>query len=84
MRQIDGQLLVAKFFAVRQMTRNQRNDGHLVNEKRNRRLIRIMSLMPIWLKSNTSEPVTGHDLSNPVSKGAMRRLRSRCSNGYFM
>ena len=40
--------LETPFFGVRQMTWHLRNDGHLVNEKRIRRLMRLMGLMPIY------------------------------------
>ena len=60
MRQIDEQFLETPFFGVRQMTWHLRNDGHLVNEKRIRRLMRLMGLMPIYQKPNTSKPVKGH------------------------
>jgi len=39
MRQIDEQFLEIPFFGVRQMTWHLRNEGHLVNQKRIRRLI---------------------------------------------
>ncbi|WP_414898526.1 type II toxin-antitoxin system mRNA interferase toxin, RelE/StbE family [Rhodovulum sp. YEN HP10] len=52
MRQIDEQFLETPFFGVRQMTWHLRNDGHLVNEKRIRRLMRLMGLMPIYQKPN--------------------------------
>jgi len=42
------------------MTWHLRNDGHLVNEKRIRRLMRLMGLMPIYQKPNTSRPAKGH------------------------
>lgn len=57
MRQIDKEFLETPFFGVRQMTWHLRNDGHLVNEKRIRRL---MGLMPIYQKLNTSRPAKGH------------------------
>jgi hypothetical protein len=44
MRQIDEQFLETPFFGVRQMTWHLRNDGHLVNEKRIRRLMRLMGV----------------------------------------
>ncbi len=50
MRRIDRQFLETPFFGVRQMTWHLRNEGHLVNEKRIRRLTRIMGLMPIYQK----------------------------------
>ncbi|WP_156529555.1 IS3 family transposase [Marivivens sp. JLT3646] len=60
MRRIDEQFLEAPFFGVRQMTWHLRNNGHLVNEKRIRRLMRLMGLMPIYQKPNTSRPAKGH------------------------
>ncbi len=62
MRRIDERPadLETPFFGVRQMTWHLRNDGHLVNEKRIRRLMRLMGLMPIYQKPNTSRPAKGH------------------------
>jgi len=60
MRQIDGQFLETPFFGVRQMIWHLRNEGHLVNEKRIRRLMRLMGLMPIYQKPNTSKAAKGH------------------------
>ncbi len=60
MRRIDEQFLETPFFGVRQMTWHLRNDGHLVNEKRIRRLMPLMGLMPIYQESNTSRPTKGH------------------------
>ena len=60
MRLIDEQFLETPFFGVRQMTWHLRNDGHVVNEKRIRRLMRLMGLMPIQQKPDTSRPAKGH------------------------
>nr|WP_261399229.1 IS3 family transposase [Leisingera daeponensis] len=60
MRRIDEQFLETPFFGVRQMTWHLRNEGHLVNEKRIRRLMRVMGLMPIYQKPNTSKAAKGH------------------------
>ncbi len=60
MRQIDEQFLETPFYGVRQMTWHLRNEGHPVNEKRIRRLMRLMGLMPIYQKPNTSKPAKGH------------------------
>lgn len=60
MRQIDEQFLETPFFGVRQMTWHLRSERHLVNEKRIRRLMRLMGLMPIYQKPNTSRPGRGH------------------------
>jgi len=60
MRRIDEQFLETPFFGVRQMTWHLRNDRYLVNEKRIRRLMRLMGLMPIYQKPYTSRPAKGH------------------------
>lgn len=49
-------LIDTPFFGVRQMTSHLRNDGHAVNEKRIRRLMRLMGLMPIYQKPNIPLP----------------------------
>ena len=60
MRRIDEQFLETPFYGVRQMTWHLRNEGHLVNEKRVRRLMRLMRLAPIYQRPNTSRPAKGH------------------------
>lgn len=57
---IDKQFLDTPFYGVRQMTWHLRNKGHAVNEKRIRRLMRLMGLTPIYQKPNTSRPAKGH------------------------
>ena len=42
------------------MTWHLQNAGHAVNEKRIRRLMRRMRLMPIWQKPDTGKPAKGH------------------------
>ncbi|OQM73827.1 integrase [Pseudaminobacter manganicus] len=69
MRLIDEQFLETPFFGVRQMTWHLRNDGHLVNEKRIRRLMRLMGLMPIYQKPTTSRPAKGHKTYPYLLKG---------------
>jgi len=69
MRLIDEQFLEAPFYGVRQMTWHLRNDGHLVNEKRIRRLMRLMGLMPIYQKPNTSRPAKGHKIYPYLLRG---------------
>jgi putative transposase len=44
MRVIDKQFLDTPFFGVRQMTWHLRNESHPVNEKRIRRLMRLMGV----------------------------------------
>ncbi len=60
MRPIDKQFLETPFYGVRQMTWHLRTERHLVNEKRIRRLMRLMGLMPIYQRPNTSRKAKGH------------------------
>ena len=53
MAAIDRQFLDTPFSGVRQMTWHLRNDVHLINEKRIRRLMRLMGFMP-FIKSPRS------------------------------
>lgn len=57
MQLIDRQFLDTPFYGVRQMTWHLQNEGHGVNQKRTRRLMR---LMPIYWRPNTSKPRKGH------------------------
>lgn len=52
-------LVLTSFLRVPQATRHLRNEGHAVNEKRVRRLMRLMGLMLIYKKPNTSKPAKG-------------------------
>lgn len=69
MRLIDKQFLETPFYGVRQMTWHLRNDDHLVNEKRIRRLMRLMGLMPIYQKPNTSKAAKGHKIYPYLLRG---------------
>ena len=60
MHLIDEQFLETPFYGVLQMTWHLRVQGHLVNEKRIRRLMRLMGLMPIYQHPNTSRPCPQH------------------------
>lgn len=60
MLKVDKQFLDTLFYGVRQMTWYLQNEGHSVNEKRIRRLMRLMLLMPIYQKPNTSKHANGH------------------------
>ena len=62
MRLIDKQFLETPFYGVRQMTWHLRNEANLVNEKRIRRLMRLMGLMPIYQKPSTSKAAKGHKI----------------------
>ena len=60
MRVIDQQFLETPFFGAGQMTWHLQRLGHRVNIKRVRRLMRLMGLMPIYQKPNTSAPHPEH------------------------
>jgi putative transposase len=60
MLRVDKQFLETPFYGVQQMTWHLRNEGFSVNVKRVRRLMRLMGLMPIYQKPNTSKPAKGH------------------------
>ena len=63
--------LETPFYGVRQMTWHLQNEGHAVNPKRIRRLMRLMGLMPIYQKPNTSKPAKGHK-TYPYLLGGLR------------
>ena len=69
MRLIDKQILETPFYGVRQMTWQLRNEEHLVNEKRIRRLMRLIGLMPIYQKPNTSRPAKGNKIYSYLPRG---------------
>jgi len=69
MRLIDKQFLETPFYGVRQMTWHPRNDDHLVNEKRVRRLMRLMGLMPIYQRPKTSKAAKGHKIYPYLLRG---------------
>lgn len=69
MRVIDKQFPETPFYGVRQMTWYLRNEGHLVNDKRIRRLMRLMGLMPIYQKPNTSKTAKGHKIYPYLLRG---------------
>lgn len=56
---IDEKFLEAPFYGLRQMTWHLRNEGRAVNDKRVRRLMRHIGLMPIRRKPDTSRPARG-------------------------
>ena len=68
---IDKQFLETPFYGVQQMTWHLRNEGHAVNVKRIRRLMRLMCLMPIFQKPDTSRPAKGHR-TYPYLLGGLR------------
>jgi putative transposase len=69
MRLIDRQFLDTPFYGVRQMTWHLRAGCHQVNEKRIRRLMRLMGLMPIYQRPKTSIKAKGHKIWPYLLKG---------------
>ena len=57
MRLIDEQFTATPFYGVPRMTAWLRNEGHQVNRKRIRRLLRLMGLEAIYPRPNLSRPV---------------------------
>jgi putative transposase len=55
MRLIDEQYMITPFYGFRKMTEYLRGLGNEVNRKRVRRLMRLMGLMAIYQKPNTSQ-----------------------------
>ncbi len=60
MRWIDEQFLETPFYGLQQMTWHLRANDHPVNEKRIRRLMRLMGLMPIYQRPKTSVRARHH------------------------
>ena len=60
MRWLDEQYTRTPFYGVVKMTRELRKQGHEVNPKRVRRLLRQMGLEAIYQKPRLSEPAPGH------------------------
>ncbi len=69
MRLIDEQFLETPFYGVRQMTWHLRAEGLSINEKRIRRLMRLMGLMPIYQRPKTSIKAKGHKIWPYLLKG---------------
>ena len=93
MLRIDKQFLETPFYGVQQMTWHLRNEGFSVNVKRVRRLMRLMGLMPIYQKPNTSKPAKGHKtypyllrglrIERPIRSGAPTVSIPRQSRGLY-
>ena len=70
MAKIDHQFLETPFYGARQMTWYLKAEGHAVNVKRVRRLMRQMGLMPIYRQPRTSIPANAHKLYPYLLRGA--------------
>jgi putative transposase len=60
MRLMDQQYLRTPFYGWRRMTAWLRREGHVVNGKRVRRLMRLMGVEAIYPRHRTSTPAPGH------------------------
>src|SRR3984893_13406579 len=59
---IDRQYLARPYYGSRRMAAWLATQGHLVNRKRVRRLMRLMGLVAIYQRPNTSTAVTAHKI----------------------
>jgi putative transposase len=69
MAKIDRQFLETPFYGAQQMTWHLKAEGHAVNVKRVRRLMRLIGLMPIYRQPRTSIPAKGHKLYPYLLRG---------------
>jgi len=69
MKMIDRQYLVTPFYGARKMAAWLKNQGHQVNRKRVRRLMRVMGLKAIYRRPRTSVPAAGHKIYPYLLKG---------------
>ncbi len=69
MRLLDEQYTRTPYYGVLRMTAGLRRDGHPVNPKRIRRLLRTMGLEAIYQKPNTSQPNPEHKVYPYLLRG---------------
>jgi putative transposase len=69
MRRLDELYTARPFFGVRRMTVTLRNEGHAVNPKRVRRLLRLMGLEALHPKPKLSMPGIGHKVYPYLLRG---------------
>src|SRR5512133_3269582 len=62
MRRLDELFLAWPFFGSRRMTAMLRSEGHRINRKRVRRLMRLMGLAALGPRPQTSKPAPGHKI----------------------
>ena len=74
MKLIDQQYLTTPFYGSRRMTVWLGREGHSVNRKRVRRLMRTMGLQAIYRRPRTSHPAPGHKVY-PYLLGGMEITR---------
>ena len=69
LRLLDEQYTRTPFYGVRRMTAWLRSQGHRVNPKRVRRLLRLLGVEAISPKPATSTPTPGHRIDPDVLRG---------------
>jgi putative transposase len=74
MKLIDRQYLAAPFYGARKIAACLKSQGHLVNRKRVRRLMRLMGLKAIYRRPRTSKPAPGHKIY-PYLLGGLKITR---------
>jgi putative transposase len=66
---IDRQYLKTPFYGSRRMRVWLKGQGHRVNRKRVRRLMRLMGITAIYQRPNTSKPTSGHKIYTYLLRG---------------
>ena len=66
---LDEQYTRTPFYGVRRMTAWLRGQGHVVNRKRVRRLLRLLGVEAIYPKPSTSTPAPGHRIYPYLLRG---------------
>ena len=74
MKLIDRQYLATPFYGARKIAAWLKGQGHLVNRKRVRRLMRLMGIKAIYRCPRTSKPAPGHKIY-PYLLGGMEITR---------
>jgi hypothetical protein len=62
MRLIDRHYLARPYYSSRRMAAWLATQGHVVNRKRVQRLMRLLGLVPIYQRPNTSKPAVAHKI----------------------
>src|SRR5882724_1954829 len=66
---IDRQYLARPYYGSRRMAAWLATQGHVVNRKRVRRLMRLAGLVAIYQRANTSTPAVAHKIDLPLPAG---------------
>jgi putative transposase len=74
MKLIDRQYLMTPYYGARKIAACFKSQGHLVNRKRVRRLMRLMGLKAIYRCPRTSKPAPGHKIY-PYLLGGLKITR---------